>query len=82
MASFIILFVLGNIIGGVLYKFIPKLNENLRLQNDYEIIQNVTGNPEDIFSLELLLKNYLIKNNLKYIPSKKFGGSVRECFKF
>lgn len=34
MASFIILFVLGNIIGGVLYKFIPKLNENLRLQNN------------------------------------------------
>ena len=34
MASFIILFILGNIIGGVLYKFIPKLNENLRLQNN------------------------------------------------
>ena len=34
MASFIILFILGNIIGGVLYKFIPKLNENLRLENN------------------------------------------------
>lgn len=34
MASFIILFILGNIIGGFLYKFIPKLNENLRLENN------------------------------------------------
>lgn len=33
MASFLILFIIGNIIGGVLYKFIPKLNENLRLIN-------------------------------------------------
>ena len=31
---------------------------------DYEIIQNVTGSSEDIFSLELLLKNYLIAFNL------------------
>lgn len=55
---------------------------NSKMPYDYEIIQNVTGSPEDIFSLELLLKNYLIKNKLKYTPSKKFGGSIRECFKF
>ena len=46
---------------------------------NYNIIQEIQGNPEDIFRFERFL-HYLFFP-YKYSPLIKFAGSAKECFK-
>ena len=55
---------------------------NSKLPYNYEIIQEIKDTSENVFNLELYLKQYINNNNLKYSPSIPFKGSVLECFKF
>lgn len=46
----------------------------------FEVIQEINDTPENIWYFEQMLKEYIKKSNLHYIPNKKFGGSLTECF--
>lgn len=49
---------------------------------NYEVIQQITSQSENIWELELFFKNYILKNNLIYFPNVPFNGSKTECYKF
>ena len=49
---------------------------------NYEILQEITGDPISIWSYEKFLMKYITIKDLKYKPLIKFGGSSSECFKF
>lgn len=67
MSTFLILFIIGNIIGGVIYKFIPKLNENLRLMSDKKLALENYALPVKEYSDDVkFLSKYSFKNCLSY----------------
>ncbi len=47
----------------------------------FEIIQEITDTPINIFNYELFIKNTIDTMKIKYIPQLAFGGSLSECVK-
>ena len=47
---------------------------------NFEIVQEVIGDPYLVFNLELKVKSYIIQNKLQYNPKLSFSGSVKECY--
>ena len=47
---------------------------------EFEVVQEINDTPENIWLFELMLKEFIKKSNIHYTPSKKFGGSLTECF--
>ena len=46
----------------------------------YEIIEKQKRNNRNYYFVDILIKNYISFNGLKYAPLIKFGGSTTECF--
>lgn len=51
-----------------------------RMPYKYEVVQEIKDISDNVYNLEVLIKNYISVNSLKYIPEIKFGGSTTECF--
>lgn len=47
----------------------------------FEIIQEITDTPINIFNYELFIKTTIDTMKIKYTPQLEFGGSLSECVK-
>lgn len=57
-----------------------RYNSKNLMPYSFEVIQEINDTPENIWLLELMLKEFILKSNMHYTPHKKFGGSLTECF--
>lgn len=57
-----------------------RYNSKSLMPYSFEVIQEINDTPENIWRFELMLKEFIKKSNIHYTPSKKFGGSLTECF--
>lgn len=51
-----------------------------RMPYDYEIVQEISDIPKNIWELEKYLKRYSLQNNLRYTPKIYFCGQQTECY--
>lgn len=56
-----------------------RYNSKSSMPYNYKVLHEIIGSPEYIFDLETLLHNE--SKNYKYIPTRQFNGSSKECFK-
>ncbi len=69
-------------VGITSYSVKRRYNSKRDMPYNYEIIQEITDIPNNVWNLELLLKQYIKNNNFHYIPNIQFGGYLNECFKY
>lgn len=63
---------------GITLQTISKRYSGKKMPYNYEIIQEIKDIPENIWEAEKQL--HLVNKEFHYIPSIKFGGSLKECF--
>lgn len=57
-----------------------RYSSSVTMPYNFEIVQEVIGDPYLVFNLELKVKSYIIQNKLQYNPKLSFSGSVKECY--
>jgi hypothetical protein len=48
---------------------------------NYEIINEIQGEVDKLYNMEINIKKEIKDLNIHYVPLKKFNGSINECFK-